>query len=275
MAYLSVGDCRLFYLLDGPEDRPVVMFSNSVGSDLGMWDTQVPSVSKRFRVLRYDSRGHGRSDAPQGPYTIDRLGLDAAMLIDGLGLRQVSFCGLSKGGMVGMWLGANAPHMLNRLVLANTSSNLGPPEFWDERIRVAQADGMAALADVVINRWFTPEFIQRAPGEIDRCRRMLVATPADGYAACCAAIRDMDLGHGDAGDPHADAGDRRRSRPGHTSIARGEDRRGDCRVEPRASLRVAFVEHRSRERLQHRGHDAPGCLDRYLRWMNPSASTRE
>ena len=193
MAYLSVGDCRLFYLLDGPEDRPVVMFSNSIGSDLGMWDTQVPSVSKRFRVLRYDSRGHGRSDAPQGPYTIDRLGLDAATLIDGLGLRQVSFCGLSKGGMVGMWLGANAPHMLNRLVLANTSSNLGPPEFWDERIRVVQADGMAALAEVVINRWFTPEFIQRAPAEIDRCRRMLVSTPADGYAACCAAIRDMDL----------------------------------------------------------------------------------
>src|SRR5262245_10450720 len=104
MPYLSVGDCRIFYQVDGPSDRPVLIFSNSIGSDLSMWEGQVQALSGRFRVLRYDSRGHGRSDVPPGPYTIDRLGLDAAMLIDGLGLRQVNFCGLSKGGMVGMWL---------------------------------------------------------------------------------------------------------------------------------------------------------------------------
>ena len=193
MPHVSVGDCRLFYQFDGPSDQPVLMFSNSLGSDLSMWDSQVQALAGRFHVLRYDSRGHGRSDAPPGPYTIDRLGLDAAMLLAGLGLRQVSFCGLSKGGMVGMWLGVNAPQMVGRLVLANTSANLGPPSFWDERIRVVEAEGMSVLADVIIDRWFTPEFIQRAPPEIERCRRMLLATPVDGYAACCAAIRDMDL----------------------------------------------------------------------------------
>lgn len=193
MPYLSVGDCRIFYQVDGSADRPVLMFSNSIGSDLSMWEGQVQALSGRFRVLRYDSRGHGRSDVPPGPYTIDRLGLDAAMLIDGLGLRQVNFCGLSKGGMVGMWLGANAAHVVGRLILANTSSDLGPPEFWDERIRVVQTEGMAGLVDRVIDRWFTPEFIQRAPAEIERCRRMLLSTPVEGYAACCAAIRDMYL----------------------------------------------------------------------------------
>ena len=193
MPHVSVGDCRLFYQWDGSPDRPVLIFSNSLGSDLSMWDSQVQALAKRFRVLRYDSRGHGRSDAPPGPYTIDRLGLDAAMLIDGLGLRQVNFCGLSKGGMVGMWLGVNAPNMVGRLVLANTSSHLGPPSFWDERIRVAQAEGMAALVNVIIDRWFTPDFIERAPAEIERVRRMVLSTPVEGYVACCAAIRDMDL----------------------------------------------------------------------------------
>ena len=185
MPHVSVGDCRLFYQWDGSPDQPVLIFSNSLGSDLSMWDSQVQALSKRFRVLRYDSRGHGRSDAPPGPYTIDRLGLDAAMLIDGLGLRQVNVCGLSKGGMVGMWLGVNAPQMVGRLVLANTSSNLGPPSFWDERIRVVQAEGMTALVNVIIDRWFTPEY-HRA--RVDRGRARPAHAALDAGRRLCGLL---------------------------------------------------------------------------------------
>ena len=161
---LSVGRTR------GSAGRDVFELARERSRDVG--HAGAVGVEAFSRAALRQPRARAIGCAPGSlPVHDDRLGLDAAMLIDGLGLRQVRFCGLSKGGMVGMWLGANAPHMLNRLVLANTSSSLGPPEFWDERIRVAQADGMAALADVVINRWFTPEFIQRVPGEIDRCRR--------------------------------------------------------------------------------------------------------
>jgi 3-oxoadipate enol-lactonase len=192
MPFVDAAGARLFYRFDGPEDRPVLVLSNSLGTDLDMWEPQLAAFTGRFRVLRYDSRGHGRSEAPAGPYTIELLGRDALALLDGVGLETVSFCGLSKGGMVGQWLGAHAGERLERLVLANTSAHIGAPEVWNQRIATVQAEGMAAIVPALIDRWFTKPFQERAPDEVARITDMLRTTNPEGYIACCAAVRDMD-----------------------------------------------------------------------------------
>jgi 3-oxoadipate enol-lactonase len=192
MPFVDAAGARLFYRFDGPEDRPVLVLSNSLGTDLAMWEPQLAAFTGRFRVLRYDSRGHGRSEAPAGPYTIELLGRDVLALLDGVGLERVSFCGLSKGGMIGQWLGAQAGERLDRLVLANTSAHIGSPEVWDQRIATVRAQGMAADVPALIDRWFTKPFQERAPDEVARIADMLRTTDPEGYAACCAAVRDMD-----------------------------------------------------------------------------------
>ena len=192
MPHVTADDgTRLFYRWDGEEGHPVLLLSNSLGTTLEMWDPQVPALAERFRVLRYDSRGHGKSDAPMGPYTIERLGRDALALLDGLGVARASFGGLSMGGMVGMWLGVNAPERLERLVLANTSSRSGAPEVWDQRIATVKAQGMGAIVPGVIDRWFTKRFQEQDPDAVERIAAMLRGTDPEGYAACCAAVRDM------------------------------------------------------------------------------------
>ncbi|HEY6912803.1 MAG TPA: 3-oxoadipate enol-lactonase [Myxococcales bacterium] len=184
---------RLFHRFDGPEKAPVLVLSNSLGTALEMWDPQMPALTGRFRVLRYDTRGHGRSDVPPGAYTIAELGKDVLALLDETGVERASFCGLSMGGMIGMWLGTNAPGRIERLVLCNTSAQMiGTPELWQQRITLARTRGMTALAEGVIERWFTPEFRARDPEAVEKVRKMLLATPGEGYAACCAAIRDQD-----------------------------------------------------------------------------------
>ncbi len=189
-----MGDgCRLAYRFDGPEDAPVLILSNSLGTRMAMWDAQVPAFSERFRVLRYDSRGHGASDAPAGAYGLDRLGRDVVELLDALAIDRVAFCGLSLGGMVGQWLGVRAPDRLERLVLANTSSFMGPPSAWDARIAAVLSQGMAPLAAASVARWFTPDFAARHPAAVAGIEAGLLETSPQGYAGCCAAIRDMDL----------------------------------------------------------------------------------
>ncbi|EWY36451.1 3-oxoadipate enol-lactonase [Skermanella stibiiresistens SB22] len=191
--HVITGDgTRIFHRFDGEEGSPVLLLSNSLGTTLEMWDPQIPAFSRHFRVLRYDSRGHGRSDAPQGPYDIARLGRDAVDLLQALAIRQVSFCGLSKGGMIGMWLAVNAAERVDRLVLANTSAFIGSPETWTRRIETVDRDGMAAIVPGVIERWFTPRFRDADPTAVDRVASMLAGTPPQGYIACCAAVRDMD-----------------------------------------------------------------------------------
>ncbi len=177
---------------DGPEGAPVLLLSNSLGTRLEMWDDQMAALTPHFRVLRYDSRGHGRSSAPDRDYTIDELGTDAVSLLDALEVDKVYFCGLSKGGMVGQWLGANAADRVHKLVLSNTAARMSPREIWDERIRVSREQGIEPLADVIIQRWFTPAFIESSPERVARVRDQVMATPGHGYGACCAAIRDMD-----------------------------------------------------------------------------------
>lgn len=184
---------RLWFQIEGKEDAPTLLFSNSLGTDLGLWDSQVPDLAERFRIVRYDTRGHGKSDAPEGPYTLDWLGRDALAVLEASGSETASVIGLSLGGMTAMWLGANAPHKVDRLVLANTAAQLGPPSLWEDRIAAVTASGMGAVTESVLERWFTNAFRASHPQEVERIRRMLDATAPQGYAGCCAAIRDMDL----------------------------------------------------------------------------------
>ena len=183
----------LHHRLDGPEHAPVLVLANSIGTDLSLWDDEVAALSARWRVLRYDPRGHGRSPAPAGPYKIDDLGADLLALLDRLGIERASICGLSLGGMVAMWVAINAPERVDRLVLCATAPRLGPPELWTERAEAVRADGMEAVLEGVLERWFTAGFRDLNPAAVERVAGMLRATPAEGYASCCEAIRELDL----------------------------------------------------------------------------------
>ncbi|MFW6054873.1 MAG: 3-oxoadipate enol-lactonase [Thermodesulfobacteriota bacterium] len=193
MPFAEVNGTRLHYRLDGPEEGPLVMLSNSLASDLSMWDQQIPGLTEAgYRVLRYDSRGHGRSDAPEGPYSMEMLSRDVVGLLDELGLERVVFCGLSMGGMVAQMLGTTYPDRLKKLVLSSTAAYAGPPENWDERIALVRENGMQAVVDATIDRWFTQKGQERMPLEVTRVRNMILGTPVKGFCACCQAIRDMD-----------------------------------------------------------------------------------
>ena len=192
MPHAQAHGIRIHYELSGPLDAPVVMLSNSLGTRLEMWDPQMPALGELYRVLRYDSRGHGRSDAPSGPYSIGLLADDAVALLDALGIPKVHFCGLSKGGMVGQWLASHHGPRLSSLVLCATAAHLPPAELWNQRIEQTAQDGMAPVVYGVTARWFTPAYLATRPPEVEQVRAMILATPPQGYGACCAAIRDMD-----------------------------------------------------------------------------------
>jgi len=193
MPIADAGEVRLNYELDGPADAPLVILSGSLGTDLEMWADQVDALATSFRLLRYDMRGHGGSEVPPERYSMEVLGRDVLALMDALGIERAAFCGLSIGGMIGQWLGANAGERLDRLVLCNTAAHLPPPEAWNGRIETVRSQGMVAVADAVIARWFTAPFADANPDMVDHVKRMLLDTPVEGYAACCAAVRDMDM----------------------------------------------------------------------------------
>ena len=179
--------------VSGPSDAPVLLLGGSLGTTLKMWDGQAP-VASHLQTVRYDHRGHGRSPAPPGPYEIADLGRDVLALMDRLGLEQTSHCGVSLGGMVGMWLAANAPERVDRLILICTSAHMPPASAWAERAAaVRETGGTEAIADAVIDRWLTPEYASARPDVRAALRAMLVGAVAEGYAACCDAIQHMDL----------------------------------------------------------------------------------
>jgi 3-oxoadipate enol-lactonase len=192
MPFAQFGDLRTHYELRGSA-RPVLVFSNSLGTDFSMWDPQMAQLTRHFRVLRYETRGHGQSTVTAGDYTIDQLGRDVLDLLDTLHLERVHFCGLSLGGIIGIWLGLNAPHRFDRLVLCNTAARIGSAETWNRRIASVRKEGMKRVATAVIERWFTPEFRSAFSERVAKAQAMLETAPPAGYAACCAAIRDMDL----------------------------------------------------------------------------------
>jgi len=192
MPFAEFGDTRLHYRWDGPEGAPVLMFSNSLGTDLAMWDAQTAALSRKFRVLRYDTRGHGQSSVTPGPYSMQQLGCDVAALMDAVGVSRAHFCGLSMGGQIGMWLAGNAPERLSKLVLCNTAAQIGNAEGWGARIETIKKDGMAAIAPQVIERWFTSSFREKEPAKVAAVQKLLEATDPRGYVANCEAVRDFD-----------------------------------------------------------------------------------
>jgi 3-oxoadipate enol-lactonase len=192
MPFLEIDGAPLHYRWDGPANRPVLLFSNSLGTDLSMWDAQIPELSRHFRLLRYDARGHGESSLPPGPCTLAQLGEDVVALLDALGLDRVHFCGLSMGGAIGQWLGIHHPDRLHKLVLANTAAKFGQPENWTARIEQVRKGGIQSLLPGLLDRWVTADYQAAEPETVARIREMLLATPTDGYCACCEALRDFD-----------------------------------------------------------------------------------
>ena len=192
MPHADLTDVRINYRVDGPPDAPWLTMSNSLGCDLDLWDPQLPALAARFRVLRYDTRGHGASSAPPPPYSMAKLGGDVIALLDLLGIERTHFCGLSMGGMVGIRLALAAPARIDRLALCSTGAKIGSADGWNARIGAVHTSGMAAIADMVMERWFKPAFIRDNPHEMARLRAVFGGLPADGYAACCAAGRDYD-----------------------------------------------------------------------------------
>jgi 3-oxoadipate enol-lactonase len=168
------------------------MLSNSIGTDLHMWDAQAPEFAKHYRLVRYDRRGHGKSSAPKGPYTMEELGRDVLAVIDALKIKTMNWCGLSMGGMVGMWLGANAPERIEKLILSNTNDYYPDKTFWNDRIKFVREKGLGPLVEANMARWFTKDWRDKNPAELARFTKMFLANDPEGYVSCGFAVRDMD-----------------------------------------------------------------------------------
>ncbi len=191
MPLINVGGTRSFYRLEGREDRPTLILSHSLGVDHGQWNMLVPDLLPHFRVLLYDIRGHGASDATPGDYSIEQLARDILAIADALNIQSFAFCGLSLGGMIGQWLGAAFPQRLTGLVLANTSPRYADPSILETRRKKILQEGMASVEETAMERFFSPEMLAANPPQIATTRRTLLSTNPVGYAGCCAAIRDM------------------------------------------------------------------------------------
>jgi 3-oxoadipate enol-lactonase/4-carboxymuconolactone decarboxylase len=195
LPFATVRNTRMFYRLQGNAGRPVLILSHSIGTDHSMWDLQVADLLPHFQVLRYDTRGHGASDAPAGEYSVEMLGSDILGLADTLGISQFAFCGLSMGGAIGQWVAAHTPERVTHLVLANTSSQFVPRANWEARIAAVLKGGMPAIVDVAMPRFFRPETLAKKNPHAASIRSVLLGTDPVGYRGCCAALRDID--HGD------------------------------------------------------------------------------
>lgn len=189
----KVNATQIHYQLSGTENRPTLVLSNSLGTNFAMWDPQMAEFTKQFRVLRYDTRGHGRSQVAPGPYNFDMLGRDVLGLADELGIGKFSFCGLSMGGVIGMWLGMNASYRLQKLVLCSTAPKIGKADTWNARIEQVRKAGTKSIATATMERWFTTSFREREPDVVARVRNMIEGTDKEAYIACCEALRDTDL----------------------------------------------------------------------------------
>ena len=190
---MANGDFSLHYRIDGERTRPCVLLSNSLGTDLSMWDAQVAALASAFHVVRYDTRGHGRSGGGKNPFSIADLGRDVINLLDHLEIEQAAFCGISMGALTGQWLGVHAPQRFSQLVLANTAARIGSSEAWLTRAKLVREAGLEAVADGAAGRWFTPEFIAHEGATVARMVHTLRSQDAQGYAACCEALAQADL----------------------------------------------------------------------------------
>ncbi len=184
--------CLLNVSVEGRDGGPTLMLSNSLGCTLEMWQPQMSTLAEQFRVIRYDRRGHGKSSVPPGPYSMERFGKDVLAILDHLKVERAHWCGLSMGGMVGQWLGANAPERFDHIILSNTSCYYPDPTNWLNRIKAVKQGGIEAVADTVIAGWLTADFREREPQIAANMKAMLLATPVEGYLACCEALSILD-----------------------------------------------------------------------------------
>ena len=192
MPFANVNGVRLFYRHEGQAEKPVVVFSHSIGTDHAMWAPQAADLLPHFQILRYDTRGHGASDAPAGEYSVEMLARDALALAVSLGIGKFAWCGLSMGGAIGQWLAINAPDRLTKLVLANTSPQFTPRSNWENRINAVRQGGMASIANLALQRFFSSETVLRDEPWVGSIKSVLLGTDAAGYLGCCAALRDFD-----------------------------------------------------------------------------------
>jgi 3-oxoadipate enol-lactonase/4-carboxymuconolactone decarboxylase len=192
MPFVTRDGARIYWRSDGDPTRPPLLLGNSLGTDHELWAPVMPALMRHFRVLRFDLRGHGASDAPAGDYAIEALARDAIVVAEAAGVTRFSYAGISIGGMIGQWLGANAGERLERLVLSNTSAKVDS-NVYGERIEKVRVGGTAAISDAVLQRWFTERFLARADERLASVRATLESVDRHGYAGCCAALRDMDL----------------------------------------------------------------------------------
>lgn len=193
MPQVTSDGCRIYYRVDGDPSAPALLFSNSLGTTHELWDPQMDTFSRSFRVIRYDTRGHGRSSAPAGEYTVGQLGGDAIAVLDAAGASRAHVCGLSLGGLTAMWLGIHVPERIESLTLASTGARIGSAAIWEERIGNVRRSGLESIVEGGKGRWFTSAFRAAHPDVVDRHVRMLVSGSAAGYIGCCAVLRDTDL----------------------------------------------------------------------------------
>src|SRR5436190_10209265 len=191
MPMIDADGCPIHVAIDGHDSGPTVVLSNSLGSTIRMWEPQLAALCDHFRVVRYDRRGHGRSGTT-GPYSFERFGRDVLAILDALNIRTTHWCGLSMGGMVGQWLGANAADRFDKIVLANTTCHFADPTRFQDRIKAVTQNGVASIADQVIATWLTEDFRERDPATTQEIRRMFAATPLEGYVGCCEALSRLD-----------------------------------------------------------------------------------
>ncbi|HEY7348568.1 MAG TPA: 3-oxoadipate enol-lactonase [Ktedonobacterales bacterium] len=184
---------RLAYRIDGPDDAPALVMLNSLGTDLRMWNPQAAMLSRNLRIIRYDCRGHGASDAPAGPYTIEQFGLDLLTLLDTLQIERAHLCGLSLGGLIALWFAAHYPGRVARAVFANTAARIGTVEGWNTRIAQVSEGGMGAVRDMVLARFLSEQFRQQHPEIVQQFSETLDAIDPQGYKGACAALREADL----------------------------------------------------------------------------------
>ncbi len=193
MSIAHIGGVDIFYRVDGDSKNQALIFSNSLGTDHSTWDKQAERLAKDFYVIRYDTRGHGQSSSTKGPYTIELLSNDVINLLDFLKIEKVSFCGISMGGVIGQWLGINAPQRIKKLVLSNTAPKIGTSSAWNGRATLVRHEGLSMIAESAPSRWFTPEFYCALPSTVDSLVLKLKHENIEGYASCCEALAIEDL----------------------------------------------------------------------------------
>ena len=252
MPMIDADGCLLNVSVEGRDGGPTLMLSNSLGATMQMWEPQMKALTQLFRVIRYDRRGHGKSSVPPGPYSIERFGRDVLAILDDLNIQKAHWCGLSMGGMVGQWLGANAPERFGKIILANTACHYPDPTNWHNRIKAVQEGGIAAVADTVIAGWLTADFREREPQITANMKAMLLATPGAGLYRLLRSAEHARPARAAAENQGSDAGDCRT--PRHVDPGRGRrvHPQPDSRRRPDHSRRRAYFQCRTAARLHRR-----------------------